>query len=182
MTRCGYCNSTILFGGEREGEHRFCNDRCLAGGRLLSASDRVSASDVERRVTEIHQGLCPRCSGSGPVDVHVSHRIWSALFLTSWNSTPTVSCRGCGRKAQAGGLLYSATLGWWGFPWGLIMTPVQIVRNVTALLRASESMRPSADLERIVRLELAAQAMHRGHPENAAAEAMSREDAGGGYL
>jgi hypothetical protein len=47
--------------------------------------------------------------------------------------------------------------GWWGFPWGLIMTPVQLSRNVIGLVRAPETMGPSPELEKTVRTMIAAQ-------------------------
>jgi hypothetical protein len=51
--------------------------------------------------------------------------------------------------------LSSLFLGWWGFPWGLILTPVQIGRNLFGLVRSPSSFAPSAQLERIVRLTIA---------------------------
>jgi hypothetical protein len=67
-----------------------------------------------------------------------------------------ISCRACGMKSQATGALFSLFLGWWGFPWGLALTPIQIGRNVFGMAHAPESSRPSPQLERIVRVSLAA--------------------------
>ena len=33
MAQCAYCNATILFGGHRRGEFRFCSPRCLMAAR-----------------------------------------------------------------------------------------------------------------------------------------------------
>lgn len=104
-----------------------------------------------------HQGPCPKCQGPGPIDVHVAHKVWSALFLTQWSSAPQVSCRACGLKSQAAGAAFSMLLGWWGIPWGLLFTPIQIGRNVYGMTRA-ESLRPSAQLEKIIRMNIAATA------------------------
>lgn len=30
MAKCGYCGTTILFGGKKDGDLRFCNDECHA--------------------------------------------------------------------------------------------------------------------------------------------------------
>ncbi|OGV45902.1 MAG: hypothetical protein A2X46_06920 [Lentisphaerae bacterium GWF2_57_35] len=46
--------------------------------------------------------------------------------------------------------------GWWGFPWGLIMTPIQLGRNVFGLFTSPDPTRPSAALTSIVRANLAA--------------------------
>jgi hypothetical protein len=49
--------------------------------------------------------------------------------------------------------------GWWGFPWGLIMTPVQLGRNLIGALGGSEAAAPSPELEKMVRTMLAARAV-----------------------
>jgi hypothetical protein len=76
--------------------------------------------------------------------------------MTSWNSRPQISCRSCGRKAKLGDAAFSLVLGWWGFPWGFIFTPVQVLRNVSGLLRSEQSVKPSPQLEKLVRMGMAA--------------------------
>jgi hypothetical protein len=161
MAKCAFCNSTILFGGARDGDLRFCNETCHGQGVLLSVSRSLPEDTVRQAVWEVHQGPCPRCRGAGPVDVHTSHRIWSALLMTSWRSTPRVSCRRCGVKSQIGDMAFSGVLGWWGFPWGLVMTPVQIVRNVTSMARPPDPLQPSEELSKMIRLQIAADAVDR---------------------
>ena len=158
MARCSACGTAILFGGSREGELRFCNAKCHAKGRLLIASRQLPPAMVTEATGNVFRGSCPKCHGPGPVDVHTSYRIWSAVFLTSWQNTPHVCCRGCGRKAQLGDLAISLFVGWWGFPWGLIMTPVQIGRNLTAIFRA-DAEQPSQALENVVRMSIVSNAM-----------------------
>jgi hypothetical protein len=48
---------------------------------------------------------------------------------------------------------FSLLAGWWGVPFGVVLTPVQLVRNAIALMRSSK--RPSADFARLMRLDLA---------------------------
>jgi hypothetical protein len=93
----------------------------------------------------------------GSTDVHVSHSIWSALVVTTWKSSPQVSCVPCGKKAKIKATVGSFFLGWWGFPWGIIGTPIQISRNVFGLVNSQPTFTPSAQLERMVRLGLAAE-------------------------
>ena len=100
MARCDYCGSTILLGGARSGDLRFCNAKCQQNGQMLVASRQIPQDVVEKHLWEIHQGACPVCQGRGPIDVHTSHKVWSALLLTSWSSQPQVSCRSCGVKAS----------------------------------------------------------------------------------
>ena len=155
MSKCDYCASTIIFGGKRDANGRFCNQKCQARGALLAISRQLPEANVQEEVWKAHQGPCPKCNGAGPVDVHVSHKVWSAVFLTSWSSTPQISCRSCGMKSQAAASAFSLVLGWWGFPWGLIFTPVQIGRNIYAIASPPDSTKPSAQLEKIVRMSMA---------------------------
>jgi hypothetical protein len=168
MATCDYCKSTILLGGSRVGDLRFCNDKCRAKGSTIILSRQIPQHVVDQQVSAIHHGLCPSCKGIGPVDVHMSYRVWSAILLTRWQSIPTVSCRACGKKKQIFGALFSALFGWWGFPWGLVMTPLQIVRNIGGLIRGPDPRHPSDKLQNLVRLHMASQlADAKGAPDSA---------------
>lgn len=117
----------------------------------------VPADLVSQHVMAVHQGACPKCKGPGPVDIHTSHFVWSILVLTSWNSSPQLCCRSCGTKAKLGGALISGLVGWWGFPWGIIVTPIQIARNAYGLFSGPDPQKPSDQLQQMIRLNLAAQ-------------------------
>ena len=159
MATCSYCRTTILFGGQQVGSYRFCNQKCASKGAYLQIASRIPAEVVQQHVWAVHHGLCPICKGSGPVDVHTSYRIYSVLIMTSWRNQPRISCRSCGVKAKLGDMAVSLVAGWWGFPWGLIMTPVQVGRNLIGIVRSSESMGPSAQLETTIRTAMAERAV-----------------------
>jgi hypothetical protein len=157
MARCDSCGTSILFGGVRDGDRRFCNENCRQAGMYLPIADQIPEEMVDEFVRRIHDGPCPKCQGPGPVDVHVSHTVWSALVLTSWRSRPEICCSSCGTRARLGAAASSALLGWWGFPFGIVLTPVQIVRNLAGLFSTPDPLWPSAELERLGRMSLAAQ-------------------------
>jgi hypothetical protein len=159
MAKCDYCGSTIIFGGKRDANGRFCNQKCQGRGALLAISRQLPESAVQEQIWKVHQGPCPKCNGSGPVDIHVSHKVWSALVLTSWSSTPQLSCRSCGLKSQMAGTVVSLVAGWWGFPWGLVLTPIQIGRNLIGMASPPEPSKPSAQCEKIVRMTMASNAV-----------------------
>jgi len=159
MASCATCGTTILFGGKRLGDLRFCSDKCVVQGQYLAVAAQVPESAAMELAGRIHAGLCPRCKGPGPVDVYKSFSIWSAILLTSWKTQQHICCRACGSKAQYQALLQSAVAGWWGFPWGFLITPVQIARNIGGLRREQSLGGPSPDLVRVMRLELARQAV-----------------------
>lgn len=173
MPKCSFCSSTIVIGGLRDGDLRFCNQRCRQGGALLTVAQTVPEEQVTRRVAAIHQGPCPKCRSVGSIDVHTSHSVWSALVLTRWRSSPRVSCVACGKKAKIASTLSSLVLGWWGFPWGLILTPVQITKNLWGLATIQPSFTPSPQLERLVRLSIAAELRRAQKPAHAPPDARS---------
>ena len=169
MAKCDYCGSSIIFGGKRDANGRFCNQKCQARGGLLALSRQVPEATVQEHVMKMHQGRCPKCQGAGPVDVHVGHKIWSAVVLTSWSSTPRISCRPCGVKSQMGSAAFSLVFGWWGIPWGLALTPIQIGRNFFGMMRPPDPSRPSAQFEKIQRMNIAAQMLQQRQAKSATA-------------
>jgi hypothetical protein len=157
MATCAYCGETIVFGGVKAGELRFCNGKCFDKARMLAAAAPVPEEAVADLARQIHSGPCPRCQGPGPVDVHMAYWVWSALAFTRWGNRQQVSCRGCAAKSQASRLALSAVFGWWGFPWGVFITPVQVCRTAMALAAPPSRAEPSARLRQVARAYLTAQ-------------------------
>ncbi len=156
MGTCGHCGTIIISGGVRAHGRRYCGERCYEEGHLRELARGLPAEEVDDRTGEVHQGDCPVCGGPGPVDVHPAHYVWSALAFTRYSTHTRLSCRGCARRRQVGASLFCAVLGWWGIPFGLVLTPVQIMRNLLAAARG-ESEGPSRELRRAVALQMAAE-------------------------
>ena len=164
MTRCAYCGTTILFGGVRDGDFRFCNEKCHQNGHALVAAKEIPQVVVDQHAGEVHRGRCPKCKGPGPVDVHTSYRVHSLIVYTAWSSIPHICCRSCGVKSQVGDAIRSLLLGWWGIPWGLMMTPIQVGRNIAGVLSGPEETRPSEKLKQLVRVRIAGNLIQQGQP------------------
>jgi len=154
MKSCAACGTTIVFGGVEEDDRPYCNESCAEQGLLLEQATSVPEAELRRAVEKVHEGPCPLCSGAGPVDVHKSYRVWSGIVITAWSTRQTIGCRRCGVKQQLLDILYSGLCGWWG-RLGVILTPIQIARNITALISPPSPYSPSEELERSVRLQLA---------------------------
>jgi hypothetical protein len=137
-------------GGVRSGGKVFCNRKCFADSHVLTASQSLPAEDIEKHVAEIWGGNCPDCNGPGPVDLHKSHQVWSALVMTRWSSKPRICCRSCATKRQIAGAASSLIVGWWGVPWGVILTPVQIGRNIVGIFAGPDKSAPSPALRKAV--------------------------------
>lgn len=161
MRRCHACNFWIPLGGIADGEYRYCCDICVQDGPVFPLSRQLPEADVRLKALKIHSGRCVHCQGPGPVELRTSYRIWSVVVLTHWSSRYQISCRGCGFKAQLRGIVYSALLGWWGLPFGVLVTPVQIVRNVLGMLFVPNPQAPSPGLVRQASLQLAQERLAR---------------------
>jgi hypothetical protein len=151
----------ILMGGVRAGGQRFCNQKCYQNACVLRVTKNVPSDVLEREVEGVWRGNCPKCRGLGPVDVHKIHEVWSALVLTRWTTRSQVSCHSCAVKQQLGGAAFSFVFGWWGLPWGLILTPVQITRNLIGMSRGPDPARASDNLRKLVLVNLGSQMMAR---------------------
>lgn len=159
MTRCHLCGKRIIRGGKQTGTLVFCSDGCRRRSALLEVARQIPDDAVRQRVLEIHQGACPVCGGRGPVDLHTSYLVWSALLFTSSRSRSRISCKACGDRRKWGDAALSMVFGWWGLPFGLVMTPVQIARNLGSLSNKSQFGRPSLQLQWFVRTRFATRAM-----------------------
>lgn len=155
MPTCNGCGTTILFGGVTDGNKRYCKEACRANDTVAQVGSQIPDDVVDQHARHLHQGPCPRCQGPGPVDVYFSHQAMSFLILTQWKSNAHICCRRCASKSQWGAIGLTAVAGWWGFPWGLIMTPIQIVKNFSGMGVGPNPLTPSAQLRDHVRDMLA---------------------------
>lgn len=171
MKRCAFCNKTFLFQGKTVDGQIYCNDECVRKSVLRLVANELPQDMVDQYVNQVHSGICPKCSGRRPVDVYQSHLVYSFLLFTSWKSQMHICCRSCATKKQAGAAFLSLIIGWWGFPWGIIMTPVQIIRNLIDLFRNHDPNRPSVELRGILLYTLAENVVKEVNKRNAESQA-----------
>jgi hypothetical protein len=156
MAKCGYCNATVMF-GLREGDQRFCNEKCKRNAYVMRMSQLVPAETLEREVEAVYRSNCPKCNLPGPVDVHKYHEVLSFVVMIRWTTKQQISCHSCGRKRQLGAIALSFFGGWWGFPFGLILTPIQITRNIIAMCAQASDSQPSPTLRKLIQVHLGEQ-------------------------
>ena len=70
---------------------------------------------------------------------------------------------GIKRKQKIWGILHCMLMGWWGV-WGLIMTPIQIMRNFFGAFRKPDLAVTTPQLEQMLRVDIAQQVMAQGAP------------------
>jgi hypothetical protein len=104
----------------------------------------------------IRNGECPKCRRrDSVVELRTEHWVWSAIFLTRFGRRTALICRACGRSRNLRALGKCALLGWWGIPFGLLITPYKIFANLGELL-SRDRPEPSASLRDLARARLAA--------------------------
>lgn len=153
MKKCEVCGTRILFGPVREGRHEYCSYKCRDQATSMIAISTIPNDLVIKNVHEVFRGDCPECGGEGPVDVHISHTVWSIVAMTSFKSNPKICCRRCGRLARIKAALFSSLFGWWGVPWGMLGTPVQILRNFSSATNSTDQ--PSRLLYEMIQSKMA---------------------------
>jgi hypothetical protein len=166
-----------MFGGVVHEGQKYCNTQCVQYAEFKVVRGEMPDFIVEETAMTVHAGACPVCGNAGPIDFHASHFVWSAILFTRSSSKSTLSCRGCARKRQALSALGSGLVGWWGIPFGIIMTPVQIVRNIAEMAGGPDSRTPSRKLHEFVRDEMAIHTMREARqPSGSMAKQMEAMD------
>ncbi|MCG8602801.1 MAG: YvaD family protein [Verrucomicrobiales bacterium] len=135
MKACSYCKNTIVLGGKKVGKRLYCGENCRHAAVDVLGLDAIPEDLVNDLASSIHKGSCPKCGGDGPVDIHESYRVASAFLFSFFNTKTEVCCRKCSFKNSFWDFIYTFTLGWWGFPIGVILTPILLLRNMIGMLQ-----------------------------------------------
>jgi hypothetical protein len=67
------------------------------------------------------------------------------------------SCSRQNQQSQLRDICLSLLFGWWGVPWGIVYTPIQVMKNFVGICFAPNAMLPSQELEKFVRTDIANQ-------------------------
>lgn len=154
---CDFCNSSAKHSAVLNEGQRFCSNSCLQNARLLEVSEDIPKETILHHASKIKEGVCPLCQqSSSKTEVRRYYRVWSAVVLTEWAERSHICCHSCGWKTNLESIIFCMLFGWWGIPWGLIITPGQIISNIAEMFRAKAESSPSEELLRAARLELAA--------------------------
>ena len=150
------CGSFVLFGGVKDGEQRYCSKKCYEADDISRVAKQVPVALVEKFAMALHEGPCPKCNGSGPVDIHESHSVYSAVVYTKYQTKQHLLCKKCALKQQTVDLVGSLIAGWWGIPLGPIVTPGIVIMDVVSMSRNPGLSGPTNALKQRARMLLAA--------------------------
>jgi hypothetical protein len=153
VEKCGACGATLVFAGARRGGIPFCDPKCATDGAWAAyARQWVPEEEVERRASLLFAGPCPKCRGPGPVDVHATYFIWSAIVASFTSMGTHVACDACARSRRARDVALVVLLGWWSWV-GIFLTPFILYRALTS--RIVPRSAPSDLLRGVARRQLA---------------------------
>lgn len=155
MAHCKYCGTFIVLGGVKDQGHRFCSKKCHKKGYSMVLSNEIPLEMVNDYVSNFHKSNCLKCGRVGPMDVRSSYLIISFILYSYINTPRTICCIRCGRKKIIKSMLLSLFFGWWSFPVGVFFTPIQILRNLRALFKKTDSNQPSKELIELLKFQMA---------------------------
>jgi len=156
MGPCYTCKKTVAFGGIKDSGFRFCSKDCYSQkARFIQELASIPDSSTKAEAGNIKSGACGTCRQKGNVEFHKSVFVWSAILVTSTKENAFIGCTSCARKKQLLDTLGTAVLGWWGFPFGLIMTPLAVSINIFQMIKSGSRKEPSEALMQYARERLA---------------------------
>lgn len=155
-TECDYCGNSAKYMPIFDAGQRFCSKKCLHAARVSESAVDLSKVEIEQEASKIRSGACPECNQKkSPVEMRFYHMVISYIVLTRYTRKSRLCCARCGRKRNREAMLATALLGWWGFPWGVFMTPTYLIANLGEMFEKRKSDDPSEDLIREAKYRLA---------------------------
>lgn len=96
---------------------------------------------------------CPICNKSNQINTIHVREVFSIFIATSVEKKYVTGCKKCLRREVGNANIYSAVLGLWSLPWGLIATPYSIILNLIKYKTLKED-KPSRDFEKCIMKEI----------------------------
>lgn len=100
---------------------------------VLSQNREYAIEEIEQYSNYLRDLPCPICkSTSQRLNGTISHKLYSIILFTTTRKEVTIACPNCLDEKNNNAALSNFTIGWWSFPFGLIMTPVYMYRDFKA--------------------------------------------------
>ena len=102
----------------------------LSDSAMRAKYDEARAEQPRADGAPLEPLSCFRCKKFTAQPRYLVFRyVISVIFTTVTTPIQGVFCTRCAHKESLRATATSAAFGWWGFPWGLIRTPQEIIRN-----------------------------------------------------
>lgn len=158
-SECDYCGNSAKKKPLFDQGQRFCSSNCVRAARISEAAVDISAEQIQTLALAIRSGPCPDCRLSeSVVEIRFQYRVVSLVLITEYQRKSRLCCVACGRKQNMKAFCLTFFLGWWGVPFGLIMTPTYLIANMGELWENRTVGQASEDLLKLAKLQLAEKA------------------------
>jgi hypothetical protein len=116
---------------ENEIKKRNLNPNILEGAK--AQNKEYTLTEIDELSQRLRSLPCPLC-GNKKVKLNgtIMHTVKSFIFFSSFRKEPIIACPDCLDKKNQESITSTAILGWWGFPWGILKTPIYIFNNIKA--------------------------------------------------
>ncbi|MBI5367989.1 MAG: hypothetical protein HZA54_13195 [Planctomycetes bacterium] len=103
---------------------------------VAPATDSASAPASDSAPAGPAGGPCPHCGRACPTRFSETFaQVVSVLVITFSKADLIEGCRSCCLRIGLKRTAITFVAGWWGIPFGILFTPVALLKNVPALLR-----------------------------------------------
>lgn len=114
---------------KEEIERRNLDTNIIKG--VAAQNKNYTVQEIDTYCDIVQKLNCPVCqSSSQKLNATLTGEVVSFIFFTQYKKKIKVACPNCLDKASNSALTKTATLGWWGIPWGVIRTPQAIALNL----------------------------------------------------
>ena len=156
MPSSSYCCASFNYRPVKREGRIYCGGSCLKQFEIDDLAERISEDEVKARAKSMRRSGCPLCRDDDPVDIHSAHYVWSLVLVSFYHTEMRLSCLSCAKTRQFRAIISCVGLGCWGLP-GIILVPMQVVRNLIGLLWPHGRKQASEDLEWMAAQQLAAE-------------------------
>lgn len=114
---------------QMEIEKRGMNPGLLRG--IAAQQKKYTLQEIESVAQLLQRLPCPSCGQeTKKLNAIMVHKVTSFLVITSSTRKHFIACPNCLNRKNNDAIVSTLLLGWWGFPWGLLKTPLYIYRNL----------------------------------------------------
>lgn len=114
---------------KEEIEKRNLNRNIIKG--VQAQNKELTGKEIDAYCKIVRNLDCPSCGTiHSKLNGTMTGEVISFILFTQYRKKIIVACPACLAKANNKALIMSATLGWWGIPWGVIRTVQSISQNL----------------------------------------------------
>jgi hypothetical protein len=114
---------------EKEIIKRNLNSDIMKG--VIAQAKKYPNAQLEIYAEKLRKIPCPICNQTHKkLNGTIAYTVKSFVFFSSFAKKPIIACPECLDRENNNSITSTLLLGWWGFPLGILKTPIYIYRNM----------------------------------------------------